>query len=190
MVGGDLSAKDMFPFTVPSQKEIDEVGVWGIHLGDYLFWDDERQTEFVRDTYGWKETEMEGTYKRYKSVEDIMYGMHDFTCYLKRGYGRTTELASLDVRNGLLTRDEGFALIQKHDPVRPEALDYYLAVTGETEEQFYAKMESIRHPRMKGVTIPVLAKSHKNEERILPFPEQLIAKFNHSQKRRTYLDRF
>lgn len=190
IVDENISDKDMYPFTIPSQDEIDAVGVGAIHLGDYLFWDDERQTEFLRDTYGWKETEMEGTYKRYKSVEDIMYGMHDFTCYLKRGYGRTTELASLDVRNGLLTRDEGFELIQKHDPERPEALDYYLAITGETEAEFYAKMESIRHPKMKGIDIPVKKKEHKNAERILPFPEQLIAKFNQSDAKRTYIDRF
>jgi N-acetyl sugar amidotransferase len=190
MVGEDITLKDMYPFTIPSQEEIDAVGVWGIHLGDFLFWDDERQTEFLSDNYGWRETEMEGTYKRYKSVEDIMYGMHDFTCYLKRGYGRTTELASLDVRNGLLTRDEGFQLIQKHDPERPEALDYYLAITGETEAEFYAKMESIRHPRMRGVDIPVKTKNHKNAERILPFPEQLIAKFNQSNAKRSYIDKF
>lgn len=190
MVGGDITAKDMFPFTVPSQEEIDAVGVWGVHLGDFLFWDDERQTEFLRDTYGWKETEMEGTYKRYKSVEDIMYGMHDFTCYLKRGYSRATEHVSFDVRNGLMTRDEGFELIRKYDPVRPQALDYYLAVTGETEEEFYNKMEQIRHPRMRGINIPIKAKKVKHSERLLPFAEQLIAKFNNTDARRPYLDKF
>ena len=54
-----------------------------IHLGDYIYWDDEKQTEFIKKEYGWKETEMEGTYKRYKSVECIMAGVHDFACYLK-----------------------------------------------------------------------------------------------------------
>lgn len=176
MVDETLSAKDMYPFTVPSQEEIDRVGVWGLHLGDYLFWDEERQTEFIRDTYGWRETEMENAYKRYKSVEDIMSGMHDFTCYLKRGYGRATYQASIDVRNGLLTRDEGFQLIRKHDTERPEALDYYLTISGYTEAEFYAQMEKIRHPKMKGVDIPVSEKDHKNEERILPFPQQLIEK--------------
>lgn len=190
MATGNLSSKDLFPFIVPSQKELDEVGVWGLHIGDYVFWDDERQTEFLRDTYGWKETEMENTYKRYKSVEDIMSGMHDFTCYLKRGYSRTTEQASLDVRNGLLTRDEGFALIRQHESERPEALDYYLAITGSTEKEFYETMEKLRLPQMKGVDIPVIPKAHKNAERILPFPEQLIKKFNHSQNKRAYLDTY
>ncbi|MEK7106901.1 MAG: N-acetyl sugar amidotransferase, partial [Patescibacteria group bacterium] len=95
MVSGDLTARDLYPFTVPSALEIEEAGVWGIHLGDYLFWDDERQTEFLEERYGWKQTQMENTYKRYKSAEDIMSGMHDFTCYLKRGFGRATVQASI-----------------------------------------------------------------------------------------------
>ncbi len=187
MVDTEVSARDLFPFTVPSQEEIDTVGVWGLHLGDYLFWDDERQTEFLRDTYGWKETQMEGTYKRYKSVEDIMSGMHDFTCYLKRGYGRTTEQASVDVRNGLLTRDEGFELIRKHDPMRPHALDYYLAISGSTEEEFYETMKKLRHPRLQGTDTPVIPNPHAHEERLLPFAEQLIEKFNVTAQRRPYL---
>jgi hypothetical protein len=190
MVGGTVTARDMHPFTVPSTEEIEKAGVWGIHIGDYVFWDDERQMEFLRDTYGWKETEMEGTYKRYKSVEDIMSGMHDFTCYLKRGYSRTTEQASLDVRNGLLTRNEALALIQKHEPERPEALDYYLKISGSTEKEFYETMEKLRLPQLKGVAIPVHPKTHKNEERILPFPEQLIKKFNHTPNKRAYLDTY
>ncbi|MEK7602526.1 MAG: N-acetyl sugar amidotransferase [Patescibacteria group bacterium] len=178
MVNKDVTSRDLYPFVVPSVEEVEKTGVWGLHLGDYLFWDEERQTEFIRDTYGWRETEMENAYKRYKSVEDIMSGMHDFTCYLKRGYGRATYQASIDVRNGLLTREEGFQLIRKHDTERPEALDYYLKVSGSTEEEFYATMEKKRHSKMVGINIPVHPKTHKSEERILPFPEQLIEKFD------------
>ena len=177
MVDEHISARDLFPFEVPSQEEIDDVGVRGIHIGDYIFWDDERQVEFLRDTYGWRETEIENTYKRYKSVEDIMSGMHDFTCYLKRGYGRASMQASVDVRNGLLTREEGFALARQYDPQRPEALDYYLKITGSTEAEFYEAMRQHRLPQLRDVEIPVVAKDHANEERILPFPEQLIEKF-------------
>ncbi|MBI2030607.1 N-acetyl sugar amidotransferase [Candidatus Kaiserbacteria bacterium] len=188
MVGGDVSSRDLYPFTIPSQEEISKAGVWGIHLGDYIFWDDERQTEFLRDTYGWKETEMENTYKRYKSVEDIMSGMHDFTCYLKRGFSRTTEQASIDVRNGLLTRDEAFTLIAEHEPERPDALDYYLKITGSTEDEFYRTMETLRPPQMKNVDIPIKQKDHKHTERLVPFPEQLVQKFNTSGAKRSYLD--
>ena len=85
MVNETLSKRDLYPFRLPTQEEFGQVGVRRLHLGNYIFWDDEKQTEFIRDTYGWLETEMEGTYKGYKSAECIMPGMHDFTNYLKRG---------------------------------------------------------------------------------------------------------
>ena len=136
--------RELTPFRLPSYEEIEEVGVVGIHLGDYIFWDDERQMEFVRDVYGWEEDVVEGTYKHYKSVECRMPGVHDYTKFLKRGFGRGTDHASADVRAGLLTREEGFELAKKYDTERPEALDYYLEITGLSEEEFH---EIMRHHR-------------------------------------------
>jgi N-acetyl sugar amidotransferase len=185
MVCEYLSERDLYPFYVPSVEEIEKVGVFGIHLGDYIFWDDERQTEFVRDTYGWKETEIEGTYKGYKSAECIMPGVHDFTCYLKRGYGRGTFHASVDVRSGLLTREEGFELAKKHDTERPEALDYYLKITGMSEKEFHTTMEKIRVRQIKNIKLPVRSKKRKNREVIKPFAEQLIDKIKDRKDIRT-----
>jgi N-acetyl sugar amidotransferase len=136
MVSDDISLRDLAPFKLPSYQELEEVGVIGIHLGDYIFWDDERQMEFVRDVYDWREDKVEGTYKRYKSVECRMAGVHDYTKFLKRGFGRGTDHASIDVRAGLLTREEAFELAKRHDAERPDALDYYLQITGFTEEEF------------------------------------------------------
>lgn len=177
MVRDDLSERDLYPFNVPTAEECERVGLFGIHLGDYIFWDDERQTEFVRDVYGWRETQIEGTFKRYKSAECIMPGVHDLTCYLKRGYGRSTFHASVDVRAGLLSRDEAWQLIRENDAERPEGLDYYLKITGMTEDEFLKTMESHRRPELKNVVIPIYPKRAPNEERILPLPQQLIEKF-------------
>lgn len=180
MVTDDISERDVAPFEAPSADEYAAAGIYGIHLGDYIFWDDERQTEFVRDTYGWRETEIEGTYKRYKSAECIMPGVHDFTNYLKRGYGRGTFHASIDVRNGLLTREEGFELARKHDTERPEALDYFLEITGMSEEEFYETMRRKRLPQLGDIDLPVNPKQHPNAERILPIAQQLIEKQRNS----------
>lgn len=176
MVNDELSERDLYPFNVPSAQECEEIGLHGIHLGDYIFWDEERQTEFVREHYGWKETQVEGSYKGYKSAECIMPGVHDFSCYQKRGYGRASFHASMDVRNGLLTRQEAFDLIKRFDAERPEALDYYLKITGMTEEEFYSTLEKHRQPQLKDVEIPVLPKAAPNKERIMPFVQQVIAK--------------
>jgi N-acetyl sugar amidotransferase len=171
-----LSEKDLHLFNPPSVEEIEEAGVFGIHLGDYLFWDDERQTEFLREHYDWKETEMEGTYKGYKSVECIMPGVHDFTCYLKRGFGRATWHSSADVRAGLLTREEAFEQIKKHDPEVPSALGYYLEVTGIGEQEFYDTMKGTRVDKMKDTELPVRPRQRPNREVTRPFVEQLLEK--------------
>ena len=176
MTGNGISLKELNGFKLPSYEEIEKTGVWGIHLGDYVFWDDERQMEWIRDTYGWRETEMEGAYKGYKSAECIMAGMHDFTCYLKRGFGRSTWQASVDVRNGLLTREEGFELISKYDREQPEALGYYLKLTEMSEEEFFAVMEEMKVDELKDLTLPVHIKTEKNAEKIVPFVEQIISK--------------
>ena len=51
-----------------------------------MFWDMEKQSEFIIKEYGWKEDKVEGTYKRYKSVECKMPG-HDYSKFIKRGFG-------------------------------------------------------------------------------------------------------
>jgi N-acetyl sugar amidotransferase len=176
MLDQNLSAKDLSPFQIPEYSEIENTGVWGLHLGDYIFWDEERQTEWIRDHYGWRETELEGAYKGYKSAECIMAGMHDFTCYLKRGFGRATVQASMDVRNGLLTRREGFNLIHDHDQERPDALDYYLKITGLSEVEFYEVMKSKKVDILSEVDLPVHPKARPNAELLVPFVEQIIQK--------------
>lgn len=149
MVCDSITLREMAPFRLPSVEEIEQIGVVGIHLGDFIFWDDERQMEFVRDVYGWREDKVEGTYKGYKSVECKMAGVHDYTKFLKRGFGRGTDHASVDVRAGLLSREEAFELAKKNDTERPPALDWYLEITGFTNEEFNEVMA--QHRRDLGI---------------------------------------
>lgn len=154
MVGDTLSARDLHPFEFPTGEELRALGLRGIFLGDYLFWDGERQVEFLKKEYGWKEDNVEGTYKGYKSVECRMSGVHDYAKFIKRGFGRATDHASQDVRAGLLTREEAFELIKQYDPKRPQELDYYLKITGWTEEEFVRVLKSQRTGKAKKLPPP------------------------------------
>ncbi len=149
MLGDNLTPRDLYPFQFPSIEELEAVGVRGIFLGDYMFWDGERQVEFLKEKYEWREDDVEGTYKGYKSVECRMSGVHDYAKYVKRGFGRTTDHASQDVRAGLLTREEAFELIRELDGKRPDELDYYLEITGYTEEEFENILKAKRTGKAK-----------------------------------------
>ncbi len=176
MVSKQLSKKDLYPFELPSQKEVDEVGCYGIHLGDFIFWDDERQVEFIKKKYGWKETKMEGTYKNYKSAECIMAGVHDYTCYLKRGFGRATWQASNDIRRGLLSKKDAEKLVEQYDSERPHALDYYLKITGYSEKEFMDIMKKKRVSKLKDKDVPIKKKNRLHPEKLIPHPQQIIEK--------------
>ncbi|CAA7618648.1 N-acetyl sugar amidotransferase [Magnetospirillum sp. UT-4] len=177
MVGDGITMKDLVLYEPPSAEECEAAGIKGIYLGDYMFWDDERQTEFLRDEYGWRETTMEGTYKCYKSAECVMPGMHDFTCYLKRGYGRGTFHATMDVRNGLLTREEGFELARQTDSERPAIMDYYCEITGYTEAEVLDIMKGHRLAQLKDVEVPVRQKNRPHEEPLRPYMQRLLERY-------------
>lgn len=152
MVSDKVSRRDLVMFQPPSKEELEEAGVYGIHLGDFLFWDHERQTEFLVNEYGWKEDKRESAYKHYKSVECRMAGVHDYAKFVKRGFGRGTDEAAQDIRSGLMTREEAFELIKDVDFERPGALDFYLEITGWTEEEFYQVLQDKREG--KAQTLP------------------------------------
>ncbi len=147
MVDKKLSEKELCLFFPPSEKQLSEVGVHGIYLGDYIFWDHERQVEFLKDEYGWKEQKVEGSYKYYKSVECKMTGVHDYAKFIKRGFGRGTDFASQDVRAGLISREQGFDIAAKQDIQRPKTLDYYLKITGYSEKEFEEILISKRNKK-------------------------------------------
>ena len=154
MVSDTVSKKDIDTLQLPSVEDIEKVGVVGIHLGDFIFWDTERQVEFLKKEYAWKEDVVEGSYKGYKSVECIMEGMHSYTKFLKRGFGRASDHASQDVRAGLLTREEGFELAKRYDTERPDVMDYLLKQTNLTEDEFNEIMKDHRekHLGKQGIT--------------------------------------
>jgi N-acetyl sugar amidotransferase len=156
MTGPEIEIRDLGTFQTPNSAQYADSGIHGIHLGDYIYWDDERQTEFIKNEYGWKDTSIEGTYKRYKSAECIMPGVHDFANYLKRGYGRASFHASADVRAGIVTRDEAFEKYVPLDSVVPRALDYFSEITGITREEFVNTLFNQRHKALGDQELPII----------------------------------
>ena len=71
-----------------------------------------------------------------------MQGIRDYLRYIKRGYGRTTHLATIDIRNGRMARDEGLKLVDKYDGKRPESLPHFLEMLALSEDEFNRIAES------------------------------------------------
>jgi N-acetyl sugar amidotransferase len=111
-----LTAKDMIAFTYPTDEELREVGVTGLFLGYFLPWDGFINA-LVSEAYGFTPYSklVEGSMVNYENLDNHQTGIHDYFKYLKFGFSRTTDISSLHVRRGRLTRDQAKVLIEKYD---------------------------------------------------------------------------
>jgi len=107
-------------------------------LGSYIPWDVKSQTKEIQENLDWSGDEVENVPEEYsyEKIECFMQGVRDYLKYIKRGYTRPTHLATLDIRNSRLTRDEALSIIKKYEGRRPKSLDLFLDYLSITEEEF------------------------------------------------------
>ncbi|MGM0429486.1 MAG: N-acetyl sugar amidotransferase [Pseudomonadota bacterium] len=146
-----LTSKDLNWAKYPSDKEIVEVGVRGLYIGNFFKWDPNAHTKLVMERYGWREKEepFERTYRKMSNLDDrYENGIHDLLKFVKFGYGRATDHASKDIRSGYMTREEGIEMVKKYDHIVSSDLDYWLEYVEMTVEEFWEIADSFRDPRV------------------------------------------
>jgi hypothetical protein len=141
-----ITKKDLLPFYYPSNEEIEQVGVRGIYLSNYINWDAKEQTELMIGKYGFEPASLKDrTFNLYDKTDDLhASGTHDYLKFLKFGYGRCTDDASTEIRHGRMTREEGCRMVATYDHIRPKDLDVFLKNVGMTEDEFLSYVEPLR----------------------------------------------
>lgn len=137
MIDDEISISDLEPFMYPPEEELERLNIMGINQADYMEWNVREQVALIKNVLGWEEAEfIEGSYINYDKIECKYIGVRDYLKFLKRGYGRTCQLASVDIRDGLISRDEGLGLMEKYDGERPDSLTPFLDDIGWSENMF------------------------------------------------------
>ena len=88
----------------------------GIFLGYYMPWDGLQNAIFAQ-SYGfetWPAT-IEGSLCNYENLDNHQTGIHDYFKFIKYGFGRATDIASMHVRRGRLQRADALELVKLHD---------------------------------------------------------------------------
>jgi len=116
MVKYGFSLDDLRPYIYPSDEDIKRVGITGIFLGSYLKWNIFEQLELVKNIGFSENTEnKEGTYDRWENLDVYFTVFHDYFKFLKYGFGRATDHASIEIRSGRITREEGLELVKQYE---------------------------------------------------------------------------
>lgn len=150
MIGVDgITEKELTPYFYPSDEEIEKVGVTGLFLGSYFFWDARKQLEIVKQ-HGFSVKEdgpVEGTYTNYENLDEKMHGLHDYLKYVKYGFGRTTDHACIDIRNKRISREEGITLVKKYEGKYPKlSIEAFIEYSGLSKNEIDEIIDSYTNP--------------------------------------------
>lgn len=150
----DIEERRLIPYTYPSDDELKRVGVTGIFLGYFLPWDGYTNA-LLAQAYGFSTTTttVEGSIVNYENLDNNQHGIHDYFKFLKFGFARATDIACLHIRRGRLTRDEGLALVKRHDGRFPwsylgKPLEEILRPLDLTVEQFEGLCDEFTNKRL------------------------------------------
>jgi hypothetical protein len=116
------------------------IGYHSVCLGSYIPWDVKDNLKYTQQFLPWWQgDDVEGMPKglySYEKIECFMQGVRDYIKYVKRGYGRVTQMTTLDIRNKRMSRDEAVVLIRKYEGRKPRMLSVFLDYLGMTEDEF------------------------------------------------------
>jgi N-acetyl sugar amidotransferase len=146
MIGVDgITEKELTPYFYPSDEDIERVGVTGIFLGHYFFWDARKQLEIAKE-YGFAVKEdgvVEGTYTNYENIDEKLVGLHDYLKFVKYGFGRASDHACIDIRNKRVTREEGLKLVKQFDGKYPhDSINEFIIYSGMSKSEVDAIIDS------------------------------------------------
>jgi N-acetyl sugar amidotransferase len=127
-----LDEKDLYFFRFPRDSDLDKSKIDITHWSYYENWDPYRNYLVAKEYCGLKEAEATnpGTFTNFAQNDQALYALHTYLMYLKFGFGRANQDASIEVRRGAMEREQALNLVRLYDGQYPEEylstyLDYY-----------------------------------------------------------------
>lgn len=145
----NVTEKDVMPFLYPDNKELEQVGVRGIYLNNYIRWDSRTQHEQMIREYRYKTALQTRTFDTYNDVDCWNYSdVHDYIKWVKHGYGKVVDHACREIRLRRMTREKGIELVRQYQAREPQNLQFFLDWLGITENAFHYIVDQHRNPRI------------------------------------------
>jgi len=125
-------------YMYPSKDEVAKWGGMGVFMGYFFDWNIRKNIEIIEDL-GWERREgrIEISYTDHEKLDCLSMNLHDYLKFLKYGYGRATDSACIDIRNGVIDREEGVRLAERYDGKYPkECVERFSEHFNITKEEF------------------------------------------------------
>lgn len=128
-------------FTYPNESELENCQLDLAHWSYFENWDPYRNYLVAKEFCGLKESDESnsGTFTNFSQNDQALYVLHTYLMYLKFGFGRANQDASIEIRRGAMDRNQALNLVRLYDGHYPSDfiglyLDYYNMSQGEFDE--------------------------------------------------------
>lgn len=155
-----ITEHDLQDYQLPSDADLSAVGVEAHFLGAYEQWDSRRNASVAMDA-GMQvycndrgpAPPCDANWWTFENVDCFITSWHDHAMYRKFGFGRGCVQASIDVRAGLVSREQGMNFVRHFDGVFPEQYagvtwDEALEWIGMTRVQLMAAFDKFTDPSL------------------------------------------
>ena len=146
-----LTERDMECFKYPLDDAIEAIGVRGVFISNYFGWNQTQHRKLMQRLYGFEVAPQpfDRTYQVDSNLNNMHdNGIHDWMKYIKFGYGRVTDHASRDIRNGDMTREEGIRLVKRYEAATPSDIPRWLDYVGMRFNEFIEIADTFRSPKV------------------------------------------
>ena len=111
-----IELRHLNPYVYPTKQELDEMQLNSIFLFYFFKYDIYKNLDFVKKHgFSVDDKPKDGTYTNWENLAEKYTAMHDYFKWIKYGFGRATDHASLDIRYRKISREEGIELVKKHE---------------------------------------------------------------------------
>jgi len=127
--GSALSNSQRYFFEYPSDEELVNSEINLTHWSYFENWDPYRNYLVAKEHCGLREADVanSGTFTNFSQNDQALYALHTYLMYLKFGFGRANQDASIEIRRGAMNRDQAINLVNLYDGHYPEEfLEVYL----------------------------------------------------------------
>jgi N-acetyl sugar amidotransferase len=135
----NLEKRQLYFFEYPSDEKIKANRVQLTHWSYFENWDPYRNYLVAKEYCGLREAESSnsGTFTNFSQNDQALYALHTYLMFLKFGFGRANQDASIEIRRGAMTREQAVNLVKLYDGHYPEEfIELYLAYYGMTQLEF------------------------------------------------------
>tara|TARA_B100000029_G_scaffold516748_1_gene633634 strand:- start:9421 stop:10560 length:1140 start_codon:yes stop_codon:yes gene_type:complete len=168
--------KDLLPYVYPTEDEVKNVGVTGMFLGYFIEWDGYKNAEIAKQNGFTVSNEIiSGSIVNYENLDNYQTGIHDYFKFLKFGFGRSSDIASMHIRRNMISRQEAVEKIKINDGKYPseylgKKLEDILENIKMTVEEFDLICNQF--------TNKLIFETDKNDEIIKDSSKRPVKKFN------------